>query len=401
MKTRHTYIILAVVFASFFALGMPDGAFGVAWPSIRGEMGQPLERAGIAVLIHSFFYALTSSLLGRISGFVKLEKIALIGAATMALGFFGVSLAPNFAAFALIIAPVGVGMGMVDSSLNSYVVKSFTSRHLNWLHCFWGLGAATTPLLMTQMILTFGWRTGYIVIAAAQGAIALTFLTTLLKGIWAKVESGRATSTQATDRKRYLIKKRHQFMAIASCFLYGGVEYSIGFWITSVLLESRGFGLERVGMYPAVYFASITGGRMVFGFIANKFSDTAIIRFGFSLSIAGLLILFLTGNIFGMALAGLGFAPIFPCIMHDNSNRFDPKIVTKLVGYEVAAIGAGVAILSALIGQVLSRVSLEALFPISIALAAITLLLNESLALTAKRNGTLVAVSADKDGEGI
>ena len=377
--TKHKYLILAVVYANFIVLGMADGSFGVAWPSVREGMGLPLEQAGIVMIVQAFFYALTSSRLGRLSKYISLEKLDFIGTAAMALGFLGISFAPNFTVFVLMIVPVGIGTGMVDSSLNSFMVKSFSSRYLNWLHCFWGLGASISPIIMTQMILAVSWRAGYATIAAVQGTVAFIVLLFILKGGFKRVEQKQEEARQTSLERQYLSKKRHIVIAVAIFFLYGGIEHSIGFWISSILLESRGMILEIVGMYPAVYFAAITGGRMAFGFLANKFSDSVIIRFGFSLAFAGIAILFITGSIFGMALIGLGFAPIFPCLIHSTSGRFGPKILTRLVGYQVAAAGVGVAVLSPLIGQVLARVSLEALFPIAMVVVVAGLLMNEIL----------------------
>ena len=130
------------------------------------------------------------------------------------------------------------------------------------------------------------------------------------------------------------------------------------------------------------------GGRFLFGFAAGKLGNTAIIRIGIFMSFTGIVILFATGSVAGIALAGLGFAPIFPCLIHETSNRFSPKILTKLVGYELAAVGAGVAVLSSLIGQVLAAVSLEALFPIVLVLIVVVLLINEVLERNARRIGS-------------
>ena len=382
---KHKLLILAAVYVSFSVIGMPDGAFGVAWPSIRADMGLRLELAGIAMLVQAFFYALTSSQLGRISRFIKLEKIDLIGISAIALGFAGLSIAPNFTVFVIMVAPVGIGLGLVDSSLNAYMVKSFSARHLNLLHCFWGLGAAFTPIFMTQIILISGWRLGYASLAVFQGTVAIFVFLILLKGRWGAVEKPPAESRQTAPPKQYLAKKRHQFIMVISFFFYGGIEYASGFWIASVLLESRGLALEVAGLYPAVFYASIMAGRLFFGIQGNKFSDTSIIRFGLSLAFTGFAILFITSNILGMALAGLGFAPIFPCLIHNTSNRFDQKILTKLVGYEVAACVAGGAVLASLIGRFLAHVSLEALFPIVMITIVLILLMNELLDLTARK----------------
>jgi len=385
MMKKHKYLILAVVYANFIVLGMADGALGVAWPYVRGSMGQPLGQAGIVMIVGAFFYSLTSSRLGRLSKYLSLEKIDFIGTAVLALGFLGKAFAPDFTIFVLMSVFTGIGTGLVDSSLNSFMVKSFSSRHLNWLHCFWGLGASVSPVIMTQMILALTWRAGYASIAAVQGTVAFIILFVILKGSFKKVEKNQEEALRSNCERQYLAKKRHIFIAVTSFFLYGGLEHSIGFWISSILLESRGMVLEVVGMYPAVYFASIAGGRMAFGFLANKFSSSAIIRFGFTLAFAGIAVLYLTGSILGIALTGLGFAPIFPCFMHATSSRFGPKILTRLVGYQVAAAGAGVAVLSPLMGQLLDRVSLEALFPAAMAAAVVGLLMNEVLEKNVKK----------------
>jgi len=258
---------------------------------------------------------------------------------------------------------------------------------MNWLHCFWGLGATISPIIMARMILVSSWRTGYATLAAVHLIVAIIVLISLHKKVWQQEEI-----TQIDDQAKKggnLIQKRYQFLMVFIFFLFVGAEHSIGFWITSVMLESRDLSFERAAMFPAAYYAMIMAGRMVFGFLANKFKDMNIIRFGFALSIVGLGLLMISDNIIGIALVGFGFAPIFPCLVNETASRFSPKILTKLVGYEVASVGAGMAIISASMGQVLSIISMEALFPAAIALIAAALLLNEALFGITKRHASV------------
>lgn len=375
---KNTYLVLGLVYLSFIALGLPDGAFGVAWPSIRYEMQLPLAQAGIIMIIHSIFYSLSSSQLGRIANKLKLEHIDLLGLILMGLGLFGFSTSPNFIVMATAVAVTGCGMGMVDSSLNSYIAKNFSARHMNWLHCFWGLGAAVSPIIMAQMILFADWRTGYAVLAAVQIGVAIIVLMSFVKRVWQQEEKAQVESPEP-KKGGSLYKKRHQFLMVFVCFLYIGAEASVSFWITSVMLESRGMSHDQAALFPAVFFIMIMTGRMVAGYLADKFRDADIIRFGFALAFVGLLILMFSSNIAGIVLIGFGYAPIFPCLVNDTSNRFSPKVLTKMVGYEVASVGAGVAIISAGMGQVLSMISLEALFPVLMVIIVIALGIYEVL----------------------
>ena len=42
----------------------------------------------------------------------------------------------------LLAAPCGLGAGGVDAALNNCVAIHCANRHMNWLHCMWGIGAS-------------------------------------------------------------------------------------------------------------------------------------------------------------------------------------------------------------------------------------------------------------------
>ena len=386
-KQKRRFLLLAAVYLSFITLGMPDGALGVAWPGIRYEMNLPLGHGQFIFMTHAFVYALIGSLSGRIAERISLGPMNGIGLLLMVAALFGFALSPNFIVFVGMAALLGTGMGLIDSSLNSFMAKYFSSRHMNLLHCFWGLGGAISPIIMSQLILLSSWRTGYVSIALVQTIVAGLVLVTLLRGVWQM--DGEQTNEQRLNgqsERPFLTKKRFQYIQMLIFFLYTGTEYSVTFWTTSVLLESRGMDIAIAGLYPAVYLGSIMGGRILFGYLANRLSNTAMIRLGFLLAMVGGLTLIVSSHIIGIALLGLGFAPIFPCLMHETSKRFSPAILTKLVGYQIAAVGTGIAIVSAVVGQILSRVSLEALFPLVALLIVVCFLLNELIEKNMAKN---------------
>ena len=374
---KRTYIVLGAVFISFLALGMPDGAFGVAWPSIRDEMGMPLERAYMLVILHSVFYALSSSQIGRLAAKFKLENVSGIALWFIVLGIGGFALAPTFSVMAVATTVLGTGMGLVDSGLNAFTAKHFSAKYMNWLHCFWGMGAAISPIIMTRMIVFSGWRAGYMSMMIIQGSVAILVALSLLKGLWVMNADEKSEENESSPIKRYLTAKRYQALQLFIFFMYAGFEYAITFWTVSVLLESRDIPIYTAGMYPAVYMGFMMAGRFIFGYVTKIFSNTAVVRFGFAVSIAGLLVLTFSDNIIGMALIGFGFAPVFPCLMHETSRRFSPEHLAKLVGWQIACVGAGVGVSSFIIGRLLGRVSLEALFPVVIGCILFTVALNE------------------------
>ena len=384
-----TYILLAAIYLSFIALGLPDGALGLAWPIIRMEMGIPLEAVGILTTVSSVFYVFMSSQNGRISKYAGTDKTNLLGICFLSAAFFVFATAPNFAVLAAMMVLAGTGAALIDTGLNDYMSRHFSARHMNWMHCFWGMGAAISPIIMAQMILLDGWRMGYASIAGIQGFIALLVAASVLKGIWKRESKEEGTqegeSKTRNTQRRYLSARRHGFLQMLAFFLFVGIEGSIALWISSILIESRGLPVEAVGIFPATYFACIMLGRILFGFAAAKLGNMAIMRIGIAMAAAGILVLAFTNSVAGIALAGLGAAPIFPCLMHESSNRFAPDALSKLVGYQMAAAGAGGATFALLVGLSLSHISLEALFPIVLILAAAVMIINETLAWNLRR----------------
>jgi fucose permease len=205
----------------------------------------------------------------------------------------------------------------------------------------------------------------------------------MIKGLWQAKEpvqsqngNGKETSKTAAAGN-YLTAKAYQVLQWFVFFLYTAFEYSITFWTVSVLMESRGILHETAALFPAVYLGALMAGRFVFGFVTMRVTGSHIIRMGLMLSVVGLLVLTFTSNIAGIALVGFGFAPVFPCLMNETKNRFNPAILSKLVGLQVAAAGCGVALSAIFMGQLLNRFSLEALFPTVIICVVITFFMNE------------------------
>jgi len=233
---------------------------------------------------------------------------------------------------------------------------------------------------MSHMMAVLSWRAGYYVIASIVGVVAIILLISMYKRVWINDEDvtiqEKAEST--VTKKRYLTKKWHQVVEVLTFFFLGGTDYTLVFFTVDVLV-GRGLRPEAAALFPAVYYACMTAGRMFFGWVAKWVKEVPIIRIGCGIALAGVGILYITGNIVGMAMTGFGLAPLLPTLVSDTSNRFTPRVISKLVGYELAAFGAGIAVLFFMTSQILEYVSLEALFPIGLAFIVLVFICNEVL----------------------
>ena len=178
-------LLLAIVYVSFVSLGLPDAVMGVIWPAMRADMDQPLAALGVLTLTMTVCAALSAGFAGRIVARVGTGVVVAASCLMTALALVGFSIAPSFAWLVLLAIPLGAGGGAVDASLNHFVAAHYSSRHMNWLHGFWGVGATTGPLIMGLALASSGgWALGVRSIGLMQLTLAVALFATL--ALWAK-----------------------------------------------------------------------------------------------------------------------------------------------------------------------------------------------------------------------
>ncbi|MCL2559835.1 MAG: MFS transporter [Turicibacter sp.] len=389
-KTSGITGLLVVILISYFVVGFPDGAFTVSWLGISDEIpGMTTAHTGFILVAYSVTYTLAGIILAKLTKWMKLQTIYFWGLVIMGAGFIGLALSPNFALVAAFIAVYGFGTGIMASSMNSYMAKHFNAGQNNLMHCFWGAGAAFSPIIMGQLMAVLTWRAGYFVITGMLAAVAIILLISMSKKIWIEEDvEAEAQTIQENPRlkTKYLTKKWHQGLEILTFFFLGGTDYTLVFF-TGAALVARGHETnESVAIFSAIYYIAMTLGRLFFGWAAKWLRELPIVRIGIVIAVLGIGVLYFTSSVIGMAMTGFGLGPLLPTLVSDTSNRFRPNILSKIVGYELAAFGAGIAVLFFATSQIMHFVSYEALFPLGLAFVILVFACNEILERAVKKN---------------
>ena len=174
------HLLLAIIYLSFISLGLPDGLLGSAWPSMYPEFGVSVDYAGAVAMIVALGTIVSSLLSDRLTYALGPGKVTALSVATTAVALMGFSCCDSYPMLCLWAIPYGLGAGSVDASLNNYVALHYTSRHMSWLHCMWGIGASVGPYVMGT-ILSGGqhWSSGYRTIGFLQIALSAVLLLSL------------------------------------------------------------------------------------------------------------------------------------------------------------------------------------------------------------------------------
>ncbi len=376
-------LLIAVIYIAFISLGLPDSLLGSAWPVMQAQMEAPLSYAGVVSMIiagGTIFSSLFSDRLTRKLGAGKLTAFSVL---TTAAALWGFSVSSEFWMLCLWAVPYGLGAGSVDAALNNYVALNYSSRHMNFLHGMWGVGAAISPYVMSYCLTGgFGWQAGYRSIAIAQ--IALTAILFVSLPLWkrksaeAAVQSGRTKSLAEVLRLHGVA-----FMLIAFCGLCG-VEAVAGLWSASFLAIHRGVSAETAASYTALFYIGITAGRFISGLVSEKIGDRNMIRIGLGVIILGIIAVWLPIEnnwlcLNGLVIIGVGCAPVYPAIIHSTPGNFGEDNSQAVIGVQMAAAYTGSTFMPPLFGLVADYIGIW-LYPAFLSLCALlTLVMSEAL----------------------
>ncbi len=359
--SRPALILLAVVYAGFISLGLPDGTLGVAWPEAYPELGLPIGMAGTLLTVITLLGAVSGFLSGRIIGRFQTGPVVLVSCALTGSALLAFSRIDGMLALYLAGIPLGLGAGAVDAGLNGFVARHYSGRHMNWLHACWGIGATSGPLVMGAMIAAGpGWRGGYVVLGSAQLLLALVFLATLR--LWRHAPDAPRAGDSGRELPQTAGHGANSWPGWLSALLfavYVAGEMTVGVWAASVMVVERGLAPGTAALGTAIYFGAITTGRIAVGFLVNRLGNRRMVSLGVSLALVGA-VLFAAGIpgpalLCALGLLGLGLAPIYPGLMHEVPRRFAPDAVQTVIGRQSGAAYLGAAVVPAAAGALAAR----------------------------------------------
>ena len=378
-------ILLALLaFLAFISLGLPDGLLGVAWPSIREDLGVPLDALGLLVAFQTAGYLLSSFATGRILrsfGIGTVLAASTAAAATAILGFAVTSSWPLLLACGLL---AGLAGGAVDAGLNAYGATHFSARTLNWLHAFFGVGTTLGPLVVTAVLTSGGaWRWSYVIVGSAQVALALVFLMTRAR--WADT-AGLANSDAPRfqpARARDTLRRPVVWLGMFAFFVYSGVEFVAAQWSYSLMTLHRGVPAGTAGLFVSLYWGSLMVGRVLFGIVADRVRLVPTLRVCVLGSIAGALLFWLEPtpwlSFAGLMLIGFALAPIFASLVSLTPMRVGREHADSAIGFQIAAAGLGGAFWVGSVGVVAGSAGLPTIGLAIVTLAALLYATYEAL----------------------
>ena len=400
-------MLLAIIYIAFISLGLPDSLLGAAWPVMYAELGVPISYAGIVTMIIAAGTIVSSLLSDWLMRKVGAGVITAVSVFMTAAALFGFSASHSFLLLCLWAVPYGLGAGAVDAALNNYVALHFSSRHMNWLHCFWSVGAAASPYIMSYCLTGgFGWNNGYRSVAVVQTILTAALFLSLPLWKRRRLEGAEGESAAKALSLPRAVKIKGVPFVLIMFFGYCALEQAAGLWASSYLVQFRGVDTDTAAWSASLFYLGIAAGRFLCGFVAERLGDRRLIRIGILTMIGGVLLIALpvpydAFTLAGLLIVGLGCAPVYPSVIHSTPANFGKENSQAIIGIQMASAYVGTTFMPPLFGLIAAHIHIGLYPAFLLALALLMLCMSEKLNRTvAKRQeGEARKETAEQEAE--
>ncbi|CAM3156291.1 MFS transporter [Limosilactobacillus mucosae] len=333
-------LLLAVIYLIFVSLGLPDSLLGSGWPKMQVEFGVPSSYAGYVFMMISAMTIISALLSPKLIQRLHVKWIVTVSIMLTIFGLLGFSFCTQYWMLLVCAIPYGLGAGAIDAAMNHYVANNYSGAVMNFLHCFYGVGAMISPYLMALAIKVAHWNEGYRWTAFLQIGILLVVISSW--SLWQQNDSKADESKIDSAGIKETIKQPGVMATLLAFFAYCAGEATCFLWVPSYFAGTRtGISSELVASFGSLIFGGLMIGRLIAGFIANRLGDRRMIRSGTMVELIGILLTalpikgYLVAAI-GFLIIGIGMGPIYPSIQHMAPINFGKRYSASVIGLQMA-----------------------------------------------------------------
>lgn len=348
-------LLLAVIYLIFISLGLPDSLLGSGWPVMQTAFGVPSSYAGYVSMTIACMTVISALLSPCLIRKFHTKWIVIVSIGLTVLGLLGFSLCSRYWMLFLFAVPYGLGAGSIDAAVNHYVANHYPSSVMNFLHCFYGVGAVISPNIMSLALRLARWNEGYRWTSYIQFGILLIVIISL--PLWKSSTGGVEEDNSDSAGIKETLKVPGVVLTLIGFFAYCAGEATCFLWTPSYFAGTKtGISETTVASFGSLIFAGLMLGRLISGFISNKLGDKLLIRIGIAVELFGILLVFLPvkGYILaavGFVVIGTGMGPVYPAIQHMAPSNFGKRYSAAVIGLQMASAYTGSTLMPMVFGN--------------------------------------------------
>jgi fucose permease len=278
------------------------------------------------------------------------------------MGLAGFSISSSYAMLFVFAVPYGLGAGAIDASVNHYVANNYSGSVMNFLHCFYGVGAVISPNIMAVALSKARWNEGYRWTAYIQIFILLICIISL--PLWRKNEAAFSEEKEEVAGIRETLKRPGVILTLIAFFAYCSGEATCFLWTSSYFAGIKeGLSDRLIASFGSLIFGGLMLGRLISGFISNRLGDRLLIRIGIVVEVFGILLVMIPVSSYipaaiGFVVIGTGMGPVYPAIQHMAPTNFGEKYSAAVIGLQMASAYIGSTFMPMVFGNIQEKVGI-------------------------------------------
>ena len=355
-------LLLAVIYLIFISLGQPDSLLGAGWPKMQAVFSVPSSYAGYVSMTISFMTIISALLSPRMIKHFHTKWITIVSIGLTIAGLLGFSMCSEYWMLFIFAVPYGLGAGAIDASVNHYVANNYSGSVMNFLHCFYGVGAVISPYIMALALKYARWNEGYSWTSYIQ--MFILFVCIISLPLWKT--NGKEEEEDHSDSVgiKEALKVPAVIFTLIAFYAYCAGEATCFLWTPSYFAGTKsGLSAETIASFGSLIFGGLMLGRLISGFISNKLGDRRLIRIGIFVELLGIIMVFLPVESYMVAAAGFvvigtGMGPVYPAIQHMAPANFGKKYSAAVIGLQMAAAYFGSTFMPMIFGLLQQKIGI-------------------------------------------
>ena len=355
-------LLLAVIYLIFISLGLPDSLLGSGWPKMQIVFGVQSSFAGYVSMTISFMTIISALLSPRMIRRFHTKWIVVVSIFLTVLGLLGFSICSQYWMLFLFAIPYGLGAGSIDASVNHYVANHYSSSVMNFLHCFYGVGAVISPAIMALALKLARWNEGYRGTSFIQAGILIVVILSL--PLWKRNEAKDEEDMRDSAGIRETLKVPGVLLTLIAFFSYCAGEATCFLWTPSYFAGTKpGLSDETIAAFGSLIFGGLMLGRLISGLISNRLGDRLLIRAGIAVELLGILMVSIPAENYlpaaiGFVVIGTGMGPVYPAIQHIAPANFGVRYSAAVIGLQMASAYIGSTFMPMVFGHLQQAVGI-------------------------------------------
>lgn len=355
-------LLIAVIYLIFISLGLPDSLLGSGWPAMHAAFSVPSSYAGYVSMAISFMTIISALLSPIMIKRFHTKWIVIVSIFLTVMGLIGFSISTSYAMLFVFAVPYGMGAGAIDASVNHYVANNYSGSVMNFLHCFYGVGAVISPNIMAVALSKASWNEGYRWTAYIQIFILLICIISL--PLWKKNESDSNKQEEEVAGIREALKRPGVVLTLIAFFAYCSGEATCFLWTSSYFAGVKeGLTDHLIASFGSLIFGGLMLGRLISGFVSNRLGDRMLIKIGIFVEVVGILLVMIPVASFipaaiGFVIIGTGMGPVYPAIQHMAPTNFGERYSAAVIGLQMASAYIGSTFMPMIFGNIQEKIGI-------------------------------------------